>query len=78
MLRKLWQQFAHSFLLQGIFVLVLHKERPRNSNPANSAAQQNSIPPIQLKSNLSLKLIKDSIPKFDGKSTSLIHFIKQC
>ena len=30
------------------------------------------------KSYLSLKLVKDSIPKFDGKSDSLIKFIKQC
>ena len=44
-------------------------------NFADFTVQQNSVPS---KPYLSLKLIKDSIPKFDGKSSSLTHFIKRC
>ena len=49
-----------------------------NSADLNLIVQQDSIPSILPKSHLSLKLVKDSIPKFDGKSNSLINFIKQC
>ena len=43
--------------------------------PAQQSSDLANCPP---KSYLSLKLVKDSIPKFDGKSDSLINFIKQC